>query len=245
MNEQMTKLDTKSETNLETTSETSETLETKPKILDDQTIVGLFWDRSEQAIVAATAKYSRYCTAIARQILRNAEDADECVNDTWLAAWDAMPPHKPTKLSAFLGKITRRIAIDRLRKYTAKKRDRNLEVIFEELEPVLSSTSGPGGGRGSASGHGLGNGLGYGRASGFENELVNELERQELTASLNRFLATLAKAERQVFICRYWYMLSISEISARFSFSESNVKSKLHRTRAKLRKHLEKEGYVL
>ncbi len=188
------------------------------QILDDHAIVDLFWARSEQAIDAVSKKYVRYCTAIAFQILRNAEDADESVNDTWLAAWEAMPPHRPEKLSSFLRKITRRIAIDRLRKRTAKKRDHNLEVIFDELEPTLASVGGP------------------------SDELLQELERQELASSLNRFLATLAKADRQVFVCRYWYMLSVSEISERFALSESNVKSKLHRTRAKLRKYLEKEG---
>lgn len=184
--------------------------------MDDQHIIELYWNRDETAISETAAKYSRYLTGISRQILANQEDAMECVNDTYHDAWNAMPPHRPSILSAFLGKITRRISIDRWRRQQAGKRGGGeITLALEELKDCVSGTG----------------------------DVELELQRRELARLLNDFLGTLPKTERRIFLCRYWYLDSISSIASHFGFSRSKVTSMLHRTRGKLRARLEKEGY--
>lgn len=184
--------------------------------MDDLRIVELFWSRDNQAITETETKYGGYLNTISYNILCDSEDAKECVNDTYHDAWNAMPPHRPSVLSTFLGKITRRISIDRFRKRNAEKRGGGEYVLaLEELNECVS---------------GSGN-------------VENEIERRELIRLFNEFLNTLPVTERRVFLCRYWYMDSIRSIAQQFRFSESKVTSMLYRTRAKLRAVLEKEGY--
>nr|MBQ4454109.1 RNA polymerase sigma factor [Clostridia bacterium] len=184
--------------------------------MEDNRIVDLYWQRNERAISETAAKYGKYLHSISFQILQNAEDAEECVNDTYNDAWQSMPPHRPSILSTFLGKITRRISIDLWRKYSAEKRGGGeVALALDELEECVSGTE----------------------------DVEAEVERIELKTKLNNFLFALPQIDRQVFMCRYWYMDSISDISKQFAYSESKIKSMLYRTRNKLRAMLEKEGY--
>lgn len=184
--------------------------------MDDKSIVELYWSRSENAIEETDTKYGRYLNNISYNILANLEDARECVNDTYHDAWNSMPPHRPSILSTFLGKITRRISIDRWRKLNAEKRGGGeIPVVLDELEDCVSGT----------------------------DFVESEIERSEVAKLLNNFLNTLPAMERRVFLCRYWYMDSIKSIAQQFGFSQSKVTSMLHRTRGKLRTLLEKEGY--
>ena len=187
------------------------------KTLDDHRIVELYWERSEEALRETASKYAGYCYAIANNILGSREDSEEAVNDTYLDAWNSMPPHRPTILSTFLGKITRRISIDKLRAKNAEKRGGGeVALALEELEECLSDSG----------------------------TLDRELQLQILADAINDFLKSLSDAERRVFLCRYWYVDSVEDISRQFGFSQSKVKSMLHRTREKLKKHLKKEDIL-
>ena len=184
--------------------------------MEDQQIIELYWGRSERAIEETAAKYGRYCHAIALGILHDDMEAEESVNDTWLDAWNSMPPHRPSVLAAFLGQITRRISIDRWRRRSAEKRGGGeIAVALEELSECAT-----GGG-----------------------DVEQEAELRALGEALNDFLHSLPRTEQQVFLCRYWYMDSIEDISKRFGFSQSKVKSMLHRTRGKLRGYLTEKGW--
>ena len=184
--------------------------------MEDNNIVELFWSRSESAIAETELKYGKYLHSISYRILTDTEDARECVNDTYNDAWQSMPPHRPLVLSTFLGKITRRISIDRWRMRNAQKRGSGeIVLVLDELEDCVSGS----------------------------DSVEGEMERRELAELLNSFLGTLADTERRVFLCRYWYMDSIQTIAKKFGFSQSKVTSMLHRTRGKLRTMLEKEGY--
>lgn len=185
--------------------------------MDDNSIMDLYWDRSESAIAETASKYGGYCYGIAYNILTNHEDAEESVSDTYWAAWNSMPPRRPSILSAFLGKITRHLSIDRWRACNARKRGGS-EIILalDELEDCIS-------GRDST-----------------EDALI----RREQLRTLNRLLDTLPKTERDVFLCRYWYLDSTKEIAQIFGFSESKTKSMLLRIRRKLHTQFEKEGLL-
>ena len=176
-------------------------------------IVALYWARDEKAIAETAAKYGAYCHAIAWQILQSREDAEESVNDTWVGAWGSMPPHRPELLSAFLGKITRRVSLKRRRGKGAEKRGGGQpELALDELAECVGATN------------------------------DEALEEMELARLIDAFLDALPDTEQRVFVCRYWYLDSIADIAERFGFSESKVKSMLHRTRGRLRACLEKEG---
>lgn len=184
--------------------------------MDDNQIVDLYWQRNETAISETASKYGKYLHSISYQILSNSEDAQECVNDTYRAAWRSIPPHRPSILSTFLGKITRRISIDLWRKYRAEKRGSGeIALALDELSECVS-----------------GNG-----------SVENEIAYRELKSMINAFVVTLPATERQVFLCRYWYLDSINSIARQFGFSENKITSMLYRTRGKLRTLLEKEGY--
>lgn len=183
--------------------------------MDDTRIIALYFQRNEDAIVQTDAKYGGYCFSIARNILYSPEDAGEAVNDTWLAAWNAIPPHTPHRLSAFLGKITRRISINRFLSACADKRGGGeVPLALEELSECIPSPM----------------------------DVEKELEEAELNRMLNSFVRALPETERRVFVLRYWYMESVDNIAQRFGFSQSKVKSMLFRTRNKLRTELQKEG---
>lgn len=184
--------------------------------MEDSKIVELYWKRSETAIYETQCKYEHYCFSIASNILPFREDAEESVNDTYMAAWNAMPPSRPSILSTFLGKLTRRISIDRWRYLSADKRGGStVTVALDELAECIPSGSDP----------------------------VAEVEAKELAAAINHFLDTLPYTERKVFLMRYFDLAKIQDIASEFNMSSSKVKSMLHRTRSKLRIALQEEGY--
>ena len=156
------------------------------------------------------------CYSIAYNILTSKEDAEESVSDTYMTAWRAIPPRRPSALSAFLGKITRHISIDRWRERVATKRGGGeVPLALEELKDCISGMQ----------------------------DVEMEYERKEVLKTYVKFLEALPTTERRVFLCRYWYVESIETIADKFGFSQSKVKTMLHRTRAKLRKRLAEEGY--
>ena len=183
--------------------------------MEDEHIVALYWDRSENAIAETASKYGKYCYSIAYNILANHNDAEESVNDTYLGAWNSMPPHKPAILSTFLGKITRRIAIKKWQKgHAAKRGGGEIVLALEELEECIPAYK----------------------------SVEQEIEAAELGKVIDKFVMLLPLTERNIFICRYWYMDTIFDICQQFGFSQSKVKSMLHRTRKKLQVYLKKEG---
>ena len=185
--------------------------------MDDQKIIDLYWSRSETAITETDQKYGKYCYSIAYNILTNNEDAEESVSDTYMAAWKAMPPKRPSILATYLGKITRNLSIDRWRSRNRYKRGGG-EIILalEELEGCVADSQ----------------------------TLEQAFERKQLALVFNRFLESLSETERQIFLCRYWYLDSISAIANYYSFSDNKVTSMLHRIRKKLRTALEKEDLL-
>lgn len=184
--------------------------------MEDKQIIDLYWKRSEQAISETDTKYGSYCYNIAYNILSNKEDSEESVYDTFMDAWNAMPPHRPALLASFLGKITRRISIDRWRGRAAAKRGgTETALALDELEWCVAES----------------------------RALEDEMDRKELIRTVNHFLGSLTVTERRVFLHRYWAMDSIENIAATYNFSQSKVTSMLHRTRKKLRSTLEKEGF--
>ena len=183
--------------------------------MEDKEIIGLFWKRSEDAINETAKKYGKYCHYIAYNILYNEQDSEECVNDTYLSAWDNIPPHNPNKLSAYLGKITRNLALNKWDYYNANKRGKGqMTIVLEEVQECISSTD-------------------------TTEKMIDEIN---FTNVLNRFLSSLPKKKRIIFLRRYWYMSSIKEICVDFGMSESKVKMMLMRLRKDFRAYLEKEG---
>ena len=181
--------------------------------MEDHQIVALYWARSETAIAETEIKYGRYCRYIADNILHSAQDAEECVNDTYQRAWDTIPPKKPELLSAYLGKITRNLAISRSRFENAQKRAPGLAVILDETEEFIPDPS--------------------------QGDITDELH---LRQAINAFVASLPKETRIVFVRRYWYMSSVRDIAADMGMTESKVKAVLMRTRQKFKEYLEREG---
>lgn len=186
--------------------------------MEDKKIVDLYWERSEAAISETQKRYGRYCHYIAYNILFSHEDAEECVNDTYIKAWKAMPPHRPERLSTFLGKITRNTALDRYLRETAKKRtDGRTEIVLDELAQCVPDA----------------------KAS---RCMADELALRE---AINGFLKSLPAQKRIIFMRRYWYLSSIREIAEDYGLKESNVKVTLLRTRNRFKAYLEKEGIEL
>ena len=183
--------------------------------MTDPQIIELYFRRSERAISETAARYGRLFFQISYNILHNHEDAEECVNDTYLTAWNKIPPTKPNSLSVFLSKITRRLSIDKWRRNSAAKRGGGqLTLAVEELDRTLSSGE----------------------------DLEENFIRSELTRDLNAFLNKLPDQDRRVFICRYWYMDSVADIASDFGFTQGKVRTMLMRTRNKLKVYLEKKG---
>ena len=185
--------------------------------MEDQQIIELYLQRDEDAITQTEQKYTPYCRSIAARILHIPEDADEALNDTWLAAWNSIPPHIPECLQTFLGRLTRNISLKRVRSEHAQKRGAaELRVVFEEVEDWLASGQ----------------------------NVEQQVSEQELAKAINDFLDSISPIERNVFVRRYWYMQSIAEIAAYHGFSVSKVKSMLFRIRKKLQARLKKENYL-
>lgn len=186
--------------------------------MEDKKIVALYWDRSEDAISETANKYGRYCHYIAYSILQNDPDSEECVNDTYLRAWNAMPPKRPNSLQTFLGKITRNLSLNRYEMNTREKRGSGqIPLILDELQesvPAVDSVE----------------------------QIIDDLALCEL---INRFVGTLSPKARKIFVRRYWYMSSVEEIAAEYGITESNVKVILFRTRNELKALMEKEGISL
>ncbi|MBQ7692468.1 MAG: RNA polymerase sigma factor [Oscillospiraceae bacterium] len=184
--------------------------------MEDREIVDLYWQRSELAISETEQKYGRYCRAIAMNICGTNEDAEECVNDTWFRAWNRMPSERPTVLSAFLGCITRNLAINTIKaKNRIKRGGGETSLALEELSECLSDGRSP--------------------------ETV--LEEKELEKRIGRFTADLKETDRMIFVLRYWYLMPVADIAEKLRCSEAKVKSSLFRTRKKLREALQEEGF--
>ncbi|MBQ3501272.1 MAG: sigma-70 family RNA polymerase sigma factor [Oscillospiraceae bacterium] len=155
---------------------------------------------------------------VSKNILGNEEDAKECLNDTYLAAWNSIPPKIPEKLSLFLGKITRNLSLNRYRKNETKKRGGGTaDIVFDEIGEIISGSENP----------------------------EEKFERKEIIGAVNEFLRTLPEEKRSIFICRYWYFDSIEDIAARFGKKESGIYSSLERTRKNLWKYLSERGYEI
>ena len=186
--------------------------------MEDKEIIELYNERSELAITETANKYGKYCYYIAHNILYNMQDSEECVNDTYLNAWNSIPPHNPDKLSTFLGKITRNLALNRYKYYNRQKRgDGQTSIVLDELLECVPATS----------------------------STEQAVEEKILVEVLNCFLDDLPEEKMKIFMRRYWYMSSIKEIADDFEMSESKVKMILSRNRNKLKQILEKEGITL
>lgn len=182
--------------------------------MEDQAIVSLFLSRSEDAISQTAQKYGHYTKTIAYRILGNHEDAEEVENDTYLALWNSIPPQKPQNLKAYVARIARNAALSKWDYQTAQKRNFGPTEALDELAECIASDDTPEG----------------------------ELDKKMLDESINRFLLASEPTARQVFVRRYFYIDSITDIAARFDMSESRVKSILFRMRNRLKKKLEEEG---
>lgn len=182
--------------------------------MEDEKIIDLFWNRDESAIAETSSKYGRLCFYIANKILSSREDCEEVVNDTYMSLWNCIPTNHPNRLSVFIGKITRNLALKKYEYNSAAKRNSEASCSIDELEDIVSGG----------------------------NYVENEFENKRIELAIDQFLLTQDPYKRYVFIRRYWYFDSIDEISGRTGFSESKIKSMLFHLRKGLKEYLEKEG---
>ena len=183
--------------------------------MKDAQIVKLYWNRDEAAIAATAESYGNYCYSIAYRILQNPEDAQECVSDTYWKAWLSIPPQRPSRLATYLGKITRNLSLDRLKRMNAQKRGGGqTEFALRELEGCIPATTDM-------------------------EQIVDEIV---LTNTINQFLRAQPRTERNIFVGRYWHLYSIAELAEAYGMGESKIASLLFRMRSKLKHYLEKEG---
>lgn len=180
--------------------------------MEDQKIVELYWERSETAIAETQKKYGKYCHYIAYNILNSNPDAEECVNDTYLKTWEAIPPAKPRLFKSFIGRITRNLALDRYDREHALKRRGNTDLILDEIGECVPEDDG--------------------------REMSEEIALRD---AINCFLESLPEETRIIFMRRYWYLSPVAHIAGDLGLSESNVKVILMRTRKKFKAYLEKE----
>lgn len=186
--------------------------------MEDRDIVSLYWARDEAAIAATEEKYGDYCAGIARNILGDAQEAEECVNDTWLRAWGSIPPQRPARLGAFVGRITRNLSFDRFRQRRAERRGGGeLPLVLDELAECVSGGE----------------------------SVESETARRELAAALNGFLASLPPRSRRIFVKRYWYGESVKNIAEDNGMTAGAVSALLGRLRTKLRTYLTERGIAL
>ena len=184
--------------------------------MDDEKIVQLYCERNEQAIQETANKYGNYCNSIAKNILGNNEDAEECVNDTYLNTWNSIPPHKPKMLSTFLGKIVRNLAFNRYKHNHANKRGGGeLPLVLDELAECVSGN----------------------------DNIADAFVMKELVSAINEFLSTLPEVKRNIFIRRYWYTESIVDIAKSYDMESTAVSMMLNRIRSKLHNYLIERGY--
>ena len=184
--------------------------------MDDTQIIALYWQRSSGAIRASEEAYGAYCFTVANRIVENREDAEECVNDTWLGAWNSIPPQRPDPLRAYVCRIVRNLSLKKLRANSALKRSSRFEVSLSELEDCISAHS-----------------------------LDEQLAAGELSAQINAFLAALRRDDRVMFVRRYWFAQPLSEIADAFGTTENNVSVRLGRIRRKLHTYLERKEVTL
>lgn len=186
--------------------------------MQDAEIIELYWSRDESAIKATQDKYETYLTKIAYNVLADTQDCQESVNDTYLAAWNSIPPHRPAVLSSYLRKLTRRISIDIFRrKHREKRQASEFALSLTELEDCIPAASTP----------------------------EEELETQLLARTINTFLHSLPADARHLFIGRYYFLDPLKEVAAYCGMSESKAKTTLFRTRCRLKEYLQKEGFDL
>ncbi|MDE6519393.1 MAG: sigma-70 family RNA polymerase sigma factor [Ruminococcus sp.] len=186
--------------------------------MEDKDIVQLFWDRNEQAITETSSKYGHYCFSIARNILNNREDAEECVNDTYLNTWKSIPPHKPEMLSTFLGKIVRNLSFNKYKSVHSMKRGGyEISLILDELAEIVSD----------------------------EESVEDNIIRNELLKTIDNFISTLSAEKKYIFIRRYWYSDKITAIANQCGRTENSVNVELNRIRKKLRDYLTERGYEI
>ena len=186
--------------------------------MEDERIIELFWARAEEAISAAAQKYGAYCHTVAYNILYSQQDAEECVNDTYLRAWGAMPPHRPSRLAAFLGKITRNLALDAYKKQDAQKRGGGqMALALAELEECIPAPQ----------------------------RVAEEAEEGLLTGYMQEFLEVQSPEKRKVFLLRYWYVQPIAKICRQTGLTESKITTLLFRMRRDLKQYLEEKGVTV
>lgn len=184
--------------------------------MEDTQIIDLYWARSEDAIRVSDEKYGAYCFTVASNIVESREDAEECVNDTWLRAWNAMPPERPSRLRMFFAAITRNLSLDRIRERLACKRGGGAVLLaLEELSECVSGSP----------------------------EVEDTVIASALAASVNRFLDTLREPSRGIFLRRYFFFESVDEIAHARGVKPGTISVSLHRTKKALREHLKKEGF--
>lgn len=181
----------------------------------DREIVELFLDRDEKAVSAASSKYGKYISTVAMNVLGDRQDAEECVNDTLLKAWESIPPAEPHNLGGYLAKIAKNISLNRYRQDNAEKRGGELARVYEELGECVASS----------------------------DSVERSYENKELIEAINAFLAKQPSDKRDLFVLRYWYCMSIAELAARVGISENRTAVELFRIRKKLVKHLQKRGF--
>lgn len=184
--------------------------------MDDAHIIELYFLRSEEALRETNQKYGPYCGSIAYGILKNREDTEETLSDTWLAAWNAIPPQRPGCLPGFLGRITRNKAIDLWRRRRAEKRGGEMTLALEELGECIPSG----------------------------DNVEQQLEAAELGRILEQFLATLPEDRRRMFLLRYWYLQPIRDIAQRLGWTQGRVRTTLHRVRKQLLEYLQERGML-
>lgn len=184
--------------------------------MEDSKIVELYLQKNENAIKETDSKYGAYCFTIADNILHNKEDSEECVNDTWLKTWNAIPPQKPIKLQMFLAKITRNLSFNRFNSRFAEKRGGGeIIIVLDELAECLSC----------------------------ESDIVSEYESRELGQCVRIFVRSLPERDGNIFVRRYFFTESIAEIAKKYGLTENNIMVILSRTRKKLKNYLIKEGF--
>ena len=187
--------------------------------MSDEQIIALYWERSESAIFETEAAYGKYCHKIAMNILANNEDADECVNDTYARAWSSIPPERPNNLSAFLGRITRNLALHVWEKHHAENRGGGqFDIVLSELDELLADGS---------------------------SNVERQIEAKIITEALNRFLSEQSDVNRRLFVRRYWHTDRLEEIAVDLGMSISKAKSILFRMRKNLKIHLKQEGIII
>lgn len=185
--------------------------------MEDNEIIKLFQERSEQAIMELSKKYGTICTKIARNILKNSLDAEECVNDAYLGVWNTVPPQNPNPLLTYVCRIVRNLSIKKYHSNTSAKRNSFYDAALDELEACIASGQ----------------------------TIESELAAKELTGLIDTFLGTLDKTNRVIFVRRYWYSDSVSDIAERMHMNSNNVSVRLSRMRTKLSKFLKKEGNII